>query len=480
MKLVKITNRIEPPGFKRDQVEAVNRLNDFINDPSVLEYTLSGAAGTGKTYLLKWFINNLCKFSVCPTAPTHKAVRVIEKTLMKKGKTLQSLHGLRPNFDISNFDINNPQFDPRGIQRLKDYKLVIIDEASMITDDLYALNRERAREYNVKILYVGDPYQLPAVTKDNKTLLPSDSLVFKNPNQFTLKEIVRQEEGHPLLQLFPLIRNDVENNTSTFLEYIFNNRESINDDIGYAIINNKNFNESIPTYFNLNRLKHDLDDIRMLAYSNAAVSTNNTIIRNNILNNPKDIIIGDDILTSYTTIVDEFNYPIIINSEDYYINSIRSYVDHNGIKTFALNLQSAYDNRLTQVLQVVDHTDPSFVIYYKILGRLYENAITANSSERSKRWIEYFKYKESILSMISFKLSAKNRSTIVKKDIDYGYSITVHKSQGSTFKNVLMDLRDIVYYYKNGKYTKRFDKTMVNRLIYVALSRATNKVLMKL
>jgi exodeoxyribonuclease-5 len=480
MEIVKIKPRINPPGFKTDQIEGINRLNDFINDPNALEFTLSGAAGSGKTYMLKWFVNNLCNFPTCPTAPTHKAVRVVEKTLMRKGKTLQSLHGLRPNFDISNFDISNPQFDPRGIERIKDYKLVIIDEASMITNDLYLLNLERAKQYNVKILYVGDSYQLPAITKNGKAINPSDSLVFKNPNQFTLKEIVRQEEGHPLLQLFPLIRNDIEKGTNSFLKYIFEHRKNITNDTGYEIINDVVFKNTVDNYFNLNKLKSNLDYTRVLAYSNEAVGVNNTFIRNKVLNNPKDLLTKDDILTSYTTIVDEFNYPIIINSEDYYINTIREYINHNEIKTYAVNLQSAFDNRLTQTIQIVDHTDKSFVIYYKILAGLHDAAVKADKMERSKRWIEYFKFKESILTMVSFDIVNNNKKTTVKKDIDYGYSITTHKSQGSTFENVIMDLRDIAYYFKNGKYNKRFDTDMVNRLIYVALSRATNKVLMKL
>ena len=36
-------------------------------------------------------------------------------------------------------------------------------------------------------------------------------------------------------------------------------------------------------------------------------------------------------------------------------------------------------------------------------------------------------------------------------DIDYGYCITVHKSQGSTFDNVFLDLNNIVKYNYSDK-----------------------------
>lgn len=468
-------NRINPPGFGEQQVEALNRLHKFINSKE-LEFTLSGYAGTGKTYLLKYFINHVCNVSVCPTAPTHKAVRVIEKVLNRKGKTLQSLHGLRPNLDIANFNISNPQFDPRGIDYIKNYKLVIIDEASMITNDIYELNLRRAKEYGTKILYVGDPLQLPPVQRSNK-----ESKVFSNPNQYTLTQIMRQEEGNSLLHLFPLIRSDVINRGRLFLNHIFENRIDLTDNVGYKLLNRSLFDEELINHFSLDHIKTNLDYARVLAYTNERVKYINKFIRSQIIEHNDEILTQDDILTSYTTIVDEFNQPIITNSEDYYIDSIRPYINSFEIKTYAINLRSIWTNGITNTLQVVDHTDESFKTYYKILNHLHYTAINAHRSERSRKWVEYYKFKESMLSMINFRLNESNNNALVKKDIDYGYAITVHKAQGSTFDNVFIDLQDIVYYITHtGQLKARGDMDIVNRLIYVALSRASNKVILKI
>ena len=55
-------------------------------------------------------------------------------------------------------------------------------------------------------------------------------------------------------------------------------------------------------------------------------------------------------------------------------------------------------------------------------------------------------------------------------DISYGYCITVHKSQGSTYKNVFIDSKNILEYNR---------KDYINyKCLYTAITRASNKVYM--
>ena len=66
----------------------------------------------------------------------------------------------------------------------------------------------------------------------------------------------------------------------------------------------------------------------------------------------------------------------------------------------------------------------------------------------------------------------------IDKDIDYGYAMTTHKTQGSTFDNVAIDLTNIVFLQTRfGR--KEVDIDIRNKLIYVALSRAKNSVILK-
>jgi exodeoxyribonuclease-5 len=68
-----------------------------------------------------------------------------------------------------------------------------------------------------------------------------------------------------------------------------------------------------------------------------------------------------------------------------------------------------------------------------------------------------------------------NKSKKVGKDIDYGYALTIHKLQGSTMKNIAIDLHDIVYPTNNPNVFTDVDTR--NRLLYVGLSRTNEKAL---
>lgn len=149
--------------FTKDQEKAYKELIEFINKPyDINDYkrALIGPAGTGKTYLLKSILQN-CNLSfslIGIAAPTHKACRVLHESIGStniKINTLQSDLGLKLNFDIDNFNINNPPFDPKGRIKINNYRFYVIDEASMINRDLCIFLERICKQNQCKILYVG-------------------------------------------------------------------------------------------------------------------------------------------------------------------------------------------------------------------------------------------------------------------------------------------------------------------------------------
>ena len=448
------------------QQEAINKLADWFKSSS-LECTLEGYAGTGKTFILQYFINHVVDKTFTVTAPTHKALRVLEATVGRKGKTLHSLHGLKPNTDLANFDIERPQFATDGKDpSIQHYHLVIIDECSMINKDLFLLNQRRSKQYNVKILYVGDSLQLPPV---NEVLSPTFAAV---KQKVILTQIVRQEEGNPLLELFGLIRNDIVEGKDGFLRHIAKNRKNIKGNVGYEIKPTIEFKDYILSEFKSDNFIKNIDHLRLTSYTNPCVSSWNSIIRDHFIGSDEDIIHIDDLLVSYNTIVDDFKDPIIMNSEDYIIEDMRTYVSDESLKTFAVNLKSMYDGRITSPFLIVDWKDDSFKKYVNILNLLHESAIAD-----PRKWYVYYKFKNRFLTTRSFKLPKSKK--IVKKDIDYGYSLTTHKLQGSTFENIAIDLTDIVFFTDRWGRRHTYDAITRNKLIYVALSRARNKAILK-
>lgn len=434
-----------------------------------LEHTLKGVAGTGKTFLLKKFIELVVNKSFTITAPTHKALRVAEKHLGINGLTLQSLHGLKPDISLDTFDIDNLSFNTIGSPKMEHYSLVIIDESSMINSSLFELNRERMRQYNIKILYVGDPLQLPPVKE-------KESRVFTDVEGITeLHDIIRQGKDSPLLNLFELLRNDIVNKTSTCLAYMSKHREQIVNGKGYMVLNAPDYRAKMTEYFLHPQFYKDISYVRATAYTNLSINSWNNYIRQTIHDTKGKPIIIDDLLTSYTTLVEEgTNAVILMNSEDYVIGDyIRPYRNESKIDVNCVILKSADTLKETKMLQIVDSSNPANVDrYIEILTALRENAIKVGGR---KGWYPYHKFKNQVLTMVDVEVGGKKLS----RDLDYGYALTTHKLQGSTFDNIFVDGADICS--PISKWGKPYPNeiTFRNRLLYVALSRAKNMVFIK-
>lgn len=160
------TNRASTSNFTNDQKIAYDKLIEFINspfDPKDYKRALTGAAGTGKTYLVKALIlNSAMSYSLIGlAAPTHKACRVLGESIHIPGikaNTLQSDLGLRLNFDVEKFDLNNPPFDPKGKIKIGNYRLYIVDEASMINRGLCTFLERTCVSNKCKIIYIGRNY----------------------------------------------------------------------------------------------------------------------------------------------------------------------------------------------------------------------------------------------------------------------------------------------------------------------------------
>ena len=121
---------------------------------------LIGSAGTGKTTLLKMLCSLLPEQDVLLLAPTGKArVRLEEQTERRgSGQTLaQFLIGLhRYNGDTGAY------FPSRKAPRCADYRTVIVDECSMLTEEQLAALIDALRNVE-RLVLVGDPCQLPPI-----------------------------------------------------------------------------------------------------------------------------------------------------------------------------------------------------------------------------------------------------------------------------------------------------------------------------
>ena len=420
-------------GFTNDQMKAYRALIEFINNPyNVNDYkrALIGAAGTGKTYLVKALIKNcgLSYSTIGLAATTHKACRVLNESIQipnVKVNTLQSDLGLRLNFDVEKFDIDNPPFDPKGRIKIGNYQLYIVDESSMINRNLLMFLEKTCKTNKCKIIYIGDATQLAPVGEKY-------SSAFKGIKTSSLNQIVRQGEDNPISHLLDLLRYDVEHKTFTFLEYITKNRYKFNDDNtkGYQVCNPREFEHLVQINFSDEELTRNIDYVKVIAYTNNTVSAWNKFIRNAIISDSeKSVITKNDLIISYVTLVNQFNDCIIKNSEEYVLKDVVNYTHPKyNLKGFMVRFIAIHGGAVTSPIFVIDHKD-NFTIqmYVKLSNELIQAAKTASIRVRSQRWKDYFSFKESCLLLTNI-INPVTRKIEFGRDLDYGFSLTAHKS----------------------------------------------------
>lgn len=418
--------------FTNDQQIAISNIIDFIAapfNPAKYIVGLTGAGGTGKTFITKYIISH-CKYSnsvIKCTSPTHKACRVFSQALGGKNvDTIQSTFGLRLDLKLEDFDPANPQFNPIAKPKLENIKLLLIDEASMLPAKLITFICNKCKELEIKIIFIGDAHQLAPVNEFK-------SIAFERCYEvYQLKQIVRQAANNPITNLLNLLRYDIEHHTYRFLEYLSKNIGATNyNDVneGFSICDKAAFKNFIDISFNDEVYTKNIDMYRIIAYTNSCVSGWNNYIRNSIIrDSDKNIITKNDLIMSYETIVNEFMEIVINNSEEYIINDIVDFVDDKyGFKGFLVKFQLIHGGTITRPLFVIDHRD-AFTIqkYHKTITDLISSAKSANSGTRYAKWRAYYEFKKKYL--IAANVIDRTGRTLYNRDIDYGFAITAHKS----------------------------------------------------
>ena len=155
------------------------------------KYTvISGYAGAGKTTLVKFIVKalNIPEENLVYACFTGKAAQV----LLKKGnKNVSTLHKLL--YMSKPLRSGGYMHIPRDT--LAPYRVVIIDECSMAPRKMIEL----LLQYPVYVIFLGDPFQLPPIDKED------DNHLLDNPHVF-LDEIMRQAKESEIIQISMAIR----------------------------------------------------------------------------------------------------------------------------------------------------------------------------------------------------------------------------------------------------------------------------------
>lgn len=413
-----------------EQLEALDGLQAFVQGTEKL-YLLTGYAGTGKTTLLQIFIDGLREQGddrkIVLTAFSNKATKVLatmakQWQLQVDAMTCCKLLGLRPVVDE---DTGNQvfQLDRKQGSQIDRFHLVIVDECSMVNEELWQLlvNAVSNLYGRTQLLFVGDPAQLPPVNE-------SESACFREIlHRSELTEVVRY--GGAIGVIAEDIRKNLERDRLPRFQTDTNGDRTE----GCFVLPQPVWETLMLRAFTSEAYQRNPDQVRALAYTNRRVAHLNRLIRQAIYgSNAWRFVPGERLIAIHPCLNDE-NILLATSAE-----------------CEVLEAQRGRDGEWPVWFLSVETEDGNF----KTLRVLHESVHADMNAKldflaREKRWMEFWDLKQYF------------------HQVDYAYSLTIHKSQGSTFQDVFVDVSSMA---ANRNAVER------NQLCYVALTRAAKRL----
>ncbi|MEQ3665659.1 tRNA (adenosine(37)-N6)-threonylcarbamoyltransferase complex ATPase subunit type 1 TsaE [Olleya sp.] len=449
--------------INQDQQQAIGKIQGFLKSDANI-FILQGYAGTGKTTLIKGILNFFEKtnkqFNVM--APTGRAAKVLRdktgygKTVHSSVYKLEELKSINSDSkELAEHDIKYlfPIDLDNNVERV-----LIVDEASMISsreskNELFdfgtnillndLLSHTFQTNKNNKIIFVGDPAQLPPVGDNHSKAL--DLSFFKGLGyscaDAQLTQVMRQDENL-ILENANTIRGLLKESSRNAIELNYDDSSFVKLDI-YDIVNK--YTQLYPN--------PQIGDGVIISFSNAQCYQYNLAIREQLYPQNKDIVAGDIIMINnnnqYTYKTQLFNgdlAKVVYVSNQVVEQSAPVYVEKNGKRT-----QEIIKLKFRKIEFRLPHFDEeiSCFIIDDLLNSidrdltldttrmLYINFVMRFNNEQEKR---------KQLGLEKFKVGSKEFKDKLVKDpfynalkVKYGYAITCHKSQGGEWDKVIVD-----------------------------------------
>lgn len=507
-----------------EQLHAYQFIIDTLKTDNIV--LLCGSAGCGKTYLTKKLCEHYLQlqYNIAGIAPTHKAKRVLDQTI-NKGMikipcfTIASILGKMKEHSYIGTQVYSKATNKKLI-----YNLFILDEISQCSDKDLLFISEFIIKNNKKLIIIGDECQIPCISNGydiyDDYIEKKNSMVFtcNYIKKVTLTKIVRQSEDSPILTLSLWVRNHIDDD--------FDIKESNYPHIVSQSQLYKLFIEHFVQY---------PDSCKMIAYTNQAVKTHNLEARR-CLGYTKPYVVND-ILTGYqsfgwpeliiengrdyfihkiTTVTNHFinqydnlsgtliDLVIIDNGQNiqnlFFINiyddqntifmnelikraekvnnhysSKMDYIHYNNLKNKVLFMDDVYKYQ-DEIYSEHNFKEKHPLLFTKC-DDLYQNKIILDNKLTEKIEEEYPTILTKRLKddkVITESETLADQFKVIEKDIYYGYCLTTHKCQGSTYQCVFVCEHDFKL---QNRFNYRYDKfenkmKEKNQLRYVAYTRA--------
>lgn len=453
--------------YNKEQQSAIVNAVSFLktNTDPTQYYVIEGKAGTGKTTIAKEILKEFEDEQIYVAAVSHKAKGVIKNSFGDdtRGKKFFSIAGLLGMKGINDNNTQTTKFQVGLKVPLLDNPpaLLVIDEASMITEDVLKkiidINSSLSRPF--QMLFLGDIGQIQPIRDEqsefyrtHKDLLNKKSDIFNSKHKSKLITRVRQGEANPILPYADYFweNSQKENPELNPTQHIVRNNQIT--DKGSLLFSNSEgevLNSVIKAVKNAVE-KGLTNHVKIVTYHVNEKTELNQKIHEALFGKDSDYSKGDMLILNSPYDLPDVN-ATMENSSEIQIKSIQDEdTDEFGVHTLYLETNgTAYTRTGNEqkdcVIQVVSRNDIG--LYNQKLQELASYAKRqTNRTLKKQAWSDFWEYKGRYA------------------DVDFGYAITAHKSQGSTYDIVVVDEKDIM----GTTATSNQEKS---ELIYTALTR---------
>lgn len=420
-------------------------------------FILKGYAGTGKTTVLGALVKALRAYQskYVLLAPTGRAAKVITAYSGKRAFTIhKKIYRKKTAFNVEEAFLL--------ADNLADNTLFIVDEASMISDEigfghraslLYDLVNFVYNTKNCRLMLVGDTAQLPPVGSPESPAL--DSKLMKDRFSldvfsFELTEVLRQQKDSGILFNATRLR-DIMRAKKVKIPHVITK--------GYKDIYRMT-GDMLQEGLNYAYHKYGTDDTLVVCRSNKNANAYNQQIRGRILYREEEITGGDQVMivrNNYFWLQDqeEGSTGFIANGDIARVRKVR-------------RIEDMYGFRFADVqLEFIDYAEDPTLDCKVLLDTLYTDAPALSTDDQKRFYLEVMKDYDHIPAKRDKWDELKKNPYYNALQIKFAYAVTCHKAQGGQWSAVFVD---------QGYLTAEMVNTDFLRWFYTACTRATSEL----
>jgi ATP-dependent exoDNAse (exonuclease V) alpha subunit len=440
------------------QAQLFGLLHNFLlKDDGDECFILKGYAGTGKTTVLGALVKALGNYNYKSVllAPTGRAAKVITGYSGRKAYTIHKrIYRKKAALTVDEaFSI---------AENLAVNTLFIVDEASMISDQLSGNNRDTLlhdlvkyvyNKNNCKLMLVGDTAQLPPVGSDESPALDEELMRIQfglTVFSYELTDVLRQQKNSGILFNVTRIRDMIRLEKQAMPQIITKGYKDVYRMTGERL--EEGLEYAYRKYGNENTL--------IICRSNKNANLYNRQIRARLLWREEELTGGDQIM------VVKNNYFWLQEQE----GSSTGFIANGDIAKIrkVRRIEDMYGFRFADVqLEFIDYAEDPVLDCKILLDTLYSESPALLQADQQRFYLEAMKDYEHIPNKRAKHNELKLNPYYNALQIKIAYAITCHKAQGGQWNAVFVD---------QGYLTDEMVNTDFLRWFYTACTRATDEL----